>query len=235
MVALAGLLVGVLVVAARDRAAAVDSERERLVALATDAETEVTALQADAANLAEQVATLREQALGSESIGVQRAAQIERWAVGAATTPVSGPGARVVLADGEDAERAGESATSRVLDIDLQRVVNGLWESGAEAVAINGERVGPLTSIRSRAEVILVNYTAVVSPYEIDAIGDPRTLPTDFIRSSGGEWVQLISTSAGVRLVGIEPVMDERVLPAEPVAQLRYAQPGPVDQQEDAA
>ena len=38
---------------------------------------------------------------------------------------------------------------SRVLDVDLQGVVNGLWASGAEAIAVNGQRLTGLTTIRA--------------------------------------------------------------------------------------
>ncbi len=35
-----------------------------------------------------------------------------------------------------------------MLDGDLQKLVNGLWVAGAEAIAINGERLTTLTAIR---------------------------------------------------------------------------------------
>lgn len=235
VVAVAGMLVGVLVVAARERAAQVDSERGDLIALAQEAQDDVAERRARVDGLTADVAARREEALGSATVGEERAAQIEVLGMDAGTQAVRGPGARVVLADGDLADPAADPATSRVLDLDLQRVVNGLWEAGAEAVAVNGERVGALTSIRSRAEVILVNYTPVVSPYEVEAIGDPRRLPTDFVRTSGGEWLQLISSSAGVELVGIDGVSEDMVLQAEPVAPLQYARPASSDAQEGSS
>ena len=42
----------------------------------------------------------------------------------------------------------GESEQEIVLDTDLQRLVNGLWAAGAEAIAINGHRLTNLTAIR---------------------------------------------------------------------------------------
>ncbi len=47
-------------------------------------------------------------------------------------------------------EASGFSDTGRVRDRDMQRVVNGLWASGAEAISINGQRLTALSAIRGR-------------------------------------------------------------------------------------
>ena len=36
--------------------------------------------------------------------------------------------------------------------MDLQILVNGLWESGAEAISVNGHRLSTLTAIRGAGE-----------------------------------------------------------------------------------
>lgn len=85
--------------------------------------------------------------------------QAELVALLSGATPVHGPGLKVVVDDAEDTdqggggprETSGFSDTGRVRDRDMQRVVNGLWESGAEAIAINGQRLTALSAIRARA------------------------------------------------------------------------------------
>ena len=221
VLALAGLLVSVLVVGSRQQNLAVESERRDLVELAEQERVTVEDLEAAVTELDGEVSTLREAALGSELIGAEQAESIARLSVVAATVPVQGPGARVVVTDSDP---RSASDLGRVLDLDLQQVVNGLWEAGAEAVAVNGERIGPLTAIRSVQEVVLVNYDPVVSPYEVLAIGDPRTLATDFLRSSGGRWLQAVNLSAGIAFT-IDAVNDPVVLPGQPVGTLRYASP----------
>ena len=71
-------------------------------------------------------------------------------------TAVHGPGVKLVVndakeasggGDGDPRETSGFSDTGRVRDRDMQRVVNGLWESGAEAVSINGQRLTALSAI----------------------------------------------------------------------------------------
>lgn len=217
----AGLLVSVLVAGSRQQTRAIESERRGLVEIARQEGATVDDLEAAVTELDEEVSALREAALGSELTGAEQAETISRMSVVAATVPIVGSGARVVVSDADPAS-AGD--LGRVLDIDLQQVVNGLWEAGAEAVAVNGERVGPLTAIRSVQEVVLVNYDPVVSPYEVLATGDPRTLATDFLRSSGGRWLQAINLSAGIGFT-IDAVTDDVLLPGQPVGTLRYAAP----------
>jgi uncharacterized protein YlxW (UPF0749 family) len=225
VVGFVGVLVGVLVVASRSSVASVDSERASLLELANERGEEVTALQERVAALQADVRTLREAALSSESIGSAQARRIDELGIAAGTQPVLGPGAVVTVADAE--QSGGEDdAASRVLDIDLQQVVNGLWEAGAEVVSVNGQRVGALTAIRSVQETILVNYEPVVGPYVVRAVGDPRTLPTDFLRSSGGQWLQAVNLSAGLRF-SIDSSTDDQRFAGDPVGALRHATPLP--------
>jgi uncharacterized protein YlxW (UPF0749 family) len=74
--------------------------------------------------------------------------------------------------------------------------VNELWNAGAEAVSVNGIRIGARSNFRCVGSVILVNNTQISSPIKIRAIGDPETLygamnlrlgVLDEIRSTGGE------------------------------------------------
>lgn len=63
-----------------------------------------------------------------------------------------------------------------VTDADLQQLVSLLWQSGAEAIAVNGHRLGIQTSIRTAGGTILIGLDAVDSPYRIEAIGDRTAL-----------------------------------------------------------
>lgn len=231
-VAVVGLLLGMLLVGAEQRADQVESERSGLVALAAEARDDVAALEAAVAALDIEVRDLREATLGSEAVGARQAEAISSLGISAGVAPVAGPGARVVVEDGDAAVGGGDEALTRVLDIDVQQVVNGLWEAGAESVSVNGQRVGALTAIRSVQDVILVNYNPVTGPYRIEAIGDPRSLATGFLRSSGGEWLQAVNVSAGIRFT-IDSVADDMLMPGEPAGPLRHA--APVAAEDEAA
>ena len=58
-----------------------------------------------------------------------------------------------------------------VLDRDLQDIANALWSLGAEAIAINGQRLTATTAIRAAGGAILVDFRPITSPYQIVAIG----------------------------------------------------------------
>nr|MBA2530219.1 DUF881 domain-containing protein [Euzebyales bacterium] len=91
-------------------------------------------------------------------------------------TPVRGPGLRVTFSDGPEACATGRPEDCRIQDTDLQLVTNTLFGLGAEAVAINGERMIGTTAIRSAGSSILVNYRVLASPYVVEAVGNPDRL-----------------------------------------------------------
>jgi uncharacterized protein YlxW (UPF0749 family) len=224
VVALVGAMVGVLVMASRTQSRQVASERDRLIALAAQQRAEAESLADRVGALDDEVAALTDLALQSQAAGSARSEQIAGLGVAAGVSAVQGPGARVVVDDAPAGDTEDEQG--QVLDIDLQQVVNGLWQAGAEAVAVNGERIGALSAIRSAEDVVLVNYVPVVAPYEVLAIGDPRTLPTAFLRSDGGAWLQAVQLSAGITFT-IDSVSDDQQLSGAPVGPLRYAEPVP--------
>ncbi|GAA2228124.1 DUF881 domain-containing protein [Streptomyces indiaensis] len=145
---------------------------------------------------------------------------------------VHGPGVKLVVndakeaasgGDGDPRETSGFSDTGRVRDRDMQRVVNGLWESGAEAVSINGQRLTALSAIRAAGDAILVDNKPLVPPYTVLAVGDGQRLSTRFQDSADGLYLNALQESYGVR-TGISVEGDLR-LPAAPSVTVRTAQP----------
>lgn len=135
----------------------------------------------------------------------------------AGTSPVHGQGVTVTVDDAAHAR----SARQTVLDTDLQQLVNGLWEAGAEAVAINGQRITPLTAIREAGSAITVNYRSLDRPYVVEAIGDAATLPSRFADTSGGQtWLDL-QQQVGLRFS--VTTRSSLSLPGAPTPTLRYA------------
>jgi uncharacterized protein YlxW (UPF0749 family) len=134
----------------------------------------------------------------------------------AGTLAVRGPGVRVVA----DNAPGADTARNEVLDSDLQKLVNGLWEAGAEAIAINGQRLTNLSTIRLAGGAITVNARSLRRPYIVTAIGNQDTLPARFAETSSGQaWLDL-QREVGLRL-SITPVSSLR-LPGTEVS-LRYA------------
>ncbi|MET3963788.1 uncharacterized protein YlxW (UPF0749 family) [Marmoricola sp. OAE513] len=130
--------------------------------------------------------------------------------------PAKGPGVLIVADDAPDAE----SDRNRVLDSDLQKLVNGLWQAGAEAISINGERLTALSAIRHAGTAITVNFTSLGRPYRISAIGNPDQLPARFAETTSGQaWLDL-QREVGLRY-SLKTQSSLR-LPGADVPQLRY-------------
>lgn len=58
-----------------------------------------------------------------------------------------------------------------VHDSDLKTLINELWNAGAEAISINGQRITSTTSIVCDGNIIRINGETTTSPFEIKAIG----------------------------------------------------------------
>lgn len=123
-------------------------------------------------------------------------AEARQAAVAAGTIAVSGPGVVVTLTDSNRAASGDDPA--RVFDVDIQMVVNALWSAGAESIAVNGHRVSAGTAIRSAGEAILVDLKPLVSPYDIEAIGDPNGLRAGFARSDAATQLATLGSVYGI-------------------------------------
>lgn len=191
-----GLLLTMAVLQVRNTASVVSSERQGLIEQIHNEDARVSRLQDEVSSLEAEIGELESDLLQNSAAGQQMREEVERLQATTGAIAVTGPGVVVTVDDAE--EQTAEDGTDRVLDIDLRMVVNGLWEAGAEAIAINGQRITPLTAIRSAQNVIQINYRPMNAPYEVAAIGDPRTLARDFGDGSGGRWLSGVAGSSGI-------------------------------------
>lgn len=160
-------------------------------------EKEATALEAEVDALSDEVRTLQEAAL--DDVDPALAAELEAGQVASGAVPVTGPGLRIVLTDApRDADVREDDLSTRVQDIDLQVVANGLWAAGAEAIAINGERLTATSAIRISGLVVRVDLVPLVSPYRVEAIGDPVAMQTEMARSAAGQHLATLRTNWGI-------------------------------------
>jgi uncharacterized protein YlxW (UPF0749 family) len=233
-VAVVMAVAGVLAVVTYDQAAAGAQGREEVrAALAEDIEEESAVtdrLVVDLAAVRAEVTAARDDALAATAVGQRALDRLADAELAAGLVPVSGPGLLVTLADAEpdaDADPVGGTAEAdprgQVRDGDLQLVVNALWAAGAEAVGINGQRLGPTTAIRFAGEAVLVDFRPVTSPYLVSAVGDPETLRERFLTSPEVAALAAISESFGLRFEFAQE--DELSLPAGSPPELRSAVP----------
>ena len=225
---LAALVVTVGAAQARVAAPVVAKEREELIDR-IDRETEAAdKLEGTVDKLRDDVSARQREALKKTGGGDQA----ELVGILSGATEVHGPGVKLVVndakeattgGDGDPRETSGFSDTGRVRDRDMQRVVNGLWESGAEAVSINGQRLTALSAIRAAGDAILVDNKPLVPPYTVLAVGDGQRLSTRFQDSADGLYLHALQENYGIRTaISVE---DDLRLPAAPSVIVRTAEP----------
>lgn len=111
-----------------------------------------------------------------ESFHAGPVAQFPSQALENGTEPVVGPGVVVSLSDAPASSTSDNPDDLVVHQQDLQGVVNALWAGGAEAIAIQGQRVVSTTAVRCIGNVLLLHGRTYSPPYVIEAIGDPDLL-----------------------------------------------------------
>lgn len=92
----------------------------------------------------------------------------------AGLTDVEGPGLAVTLSDSRKPQQ--DTVAGIIHDVDVLRVVNELWASGAQAITVNNHRASVGSFYRCAGPVLYVDGAAVASPVVIRAIGDADTL-----------------------------------------------------------
>ncbi len=150
---------------------------------------------------------------------------------GAGTTPVRGPAYVVSLDDAPSADaassqtdpRVAPASGGRVLSRDLQIVVNGLWSAGAEAIAINGQRLTASSAIRFAGDAILVNFRPLTRPYVITSLGDPAAIAQRLAASAGGSYLADLKNNFGI-IVDTQQ-LDGVTIPGATSLTVRYAVP----------
>jgi uncharacterized protein YlxW (UPF0749 family) len=127
---------------------------------------EADALRDEISNLKLQLVDLQATSRQSDTAAESAEAQVQALSVLAGTVPVTGPGLTLVIQDPDDLVR---------YDV-LIDAVQELRDAGAEAVAINGVRVGAASALSERDGRILLDGAALAAPYRVAAIGPTTTL-----------------------------------------------------------
>lgn len=180
VVGVIGVLIGVAAVQTSANADVTDASRATLTARIGDERRQVEAQQQRIADLQDDTIALQDQL---EQVTVEQqeaAARRERLEVVTGYGAVRGPGIQVVVNDRPD-------GSELVQDEDLALLVDGLWGAGAEAVAVNDERITVLAGIRNRGPAILVGGQPVSPPYRVQAIGDLDTLAANLLDTTHGQ------------------------------------------------
>ena len=122
--------------------------------------------------------TAQSAAFGGRSAALK--ADLDRLRAFSGLTPVSGAGITVTLDDG----RVPATAPTRTIELaivhssDITDVFNTAWKGGAEAIALNGERI--TGSSACVGAVIQLNGTLLSPPFVVRIVGPPDRLLAAF-------------------------------------------------------
>ncbi len=133
-------------------------------------------------------------------------AQIEQLSTAAGAVSLRGTGVVITLDDAVEADSGdspdrggGHFSDGRVTAKDLQIIVNGLWQSGAEAIAINGQRLTARAAIRFAGRAILVDYRPLSRPYVVTALGDSSSIQTELAATLAGGYLKALVDNYAIR------------------------------------
>jgi uncharacterized protein YlxW (UPF0749 family) len=217
VVAAFGLLVTMAAVQTSEASGVNDANRQSLLRQIDQRREQSAALQG-------RIVRLRELNVGLEDTmakvsDTERATtnRVDRLAAMTGYGPVTGPGIVITVDDAPD----GQAVQAE----DLALLVNGLWEGGAEAIAINGRRMTARSALFNSGAAINIRFTPPLSPpYVVSAIGDNKTLQADLLDTSTG-----LAFSNEVDALGFRVDMDtedDLTLPGATLREPTYAVKG---------
>ena len=151
------------------------SREYRLADLIERQQRSTTTLRRQVEGLRREVEQLRGRRAGGEMASAARERLLADTGLAAGLVGVTGPGVRVVLDDSLlDRPPSGNVNDLVIHSQDVQAVVNALWRAGAEAVAINGQRLVSTSAVLCVGNTLLLNGTVHSPPYTVAAVGAVR-------------------------------------------------------------
>ena len=196
-----GFLIAAQLAAEGPRVRYTTQERSPLVETALALQAQQTDLKARIVDLRKQIQLIEQQGAGSAAVVKDLNTRLDEARNAAGLIRLNGTGIVIKLEDStEPVPPGGHDADYLAGARDLRTVVALLWQSGAEAIAINGERLTSSSAIIDIGGSVLVNAAYIAGPYQVAAIG-----PTDlFARLSATPgWEEFVRTRRGSFGIGI--------------------------------
>ncbi len=181
-----GFLIAAQLASEGPRIRITSQERTPLVETAKDLQVQQEALKQQILELRTAIQDLEATGQGGAAVTRDLNGQLQRARIAAGLVTMSGPGIVIQLSD-SSVQRPAADANARdylVSGLDVQTVVEELWLAGAEAIAVNNERVTVATAIVDIGGSVLVNSAYVTAPYQVSAIG-PGDMFERLARSTG--------------------------------------------------
>ena len=149
--------------------------------------------------------------------------QLHEAKMNAGLIAVTGPGLRITLDDSKHVAVGQEDRMPFLIhEGDIRGIFNALWNGGADAIAVNGQRVTMNTEVFCLGSYIQINGTRQMPPYVIEAIGDTNNL-SGALKFFG--WDKLGDFQQQYHITRKLEVMKEEMIPASKLRDYHYAEP----------
>jgi uncharacterized protein YlxW (UPF0749 family) len=149
--------------------------------------------------------------------------QLASAQLNAGLTKVTGPGIRITLDDSGAKVRKDDPSYYIIHEEYIRQLVNWLWNGGAEAISVNGQRIMSSTEVFCSGAYIQINQTRQMPPYVIEAVGDVNHLQSAlkfYFWELLGEYQQQYGITRTLE-TPTEPI----VIPPGQAQNFRYAEP----------
>ena len=132
--------------------------------------------------------------------------RLEQARIAAGLIALTGSGIVLQLEDSRaPVPPGGRESDYLVGSRDIRAVVEELWGAGAEAIAVNGERITPTSAIIDVGSSLLINSAYLSPPYQVSALG-PKELYGRLSASPGFiDFVRARGEGFGIRISLAEP------------------------------
>ncbi|QDQ01616.1 DUF881 domain-containing protein [Lysinibacillus fusiformis] len=174
-----------------------DSYREELI----EQQERNKELTEEASALQEKIRKYEKQFASSEKDYQQLVEQAEDLRLLLGDLNAEGKGLRITLQDGDYDPKSVNPNDYIVHESHIFKLLNELKISGAQAIAINGQRIMANSYIRCNGPVITIDGKQHPAPFVIEAVGDSATLSAS-LNLSGGVVDQLVNDNIVVSLEG---------------------------------
>jgi uncharacterized protein YlxW (UPF0749 family) len=236
LVAVAAVVIGFLIVIAalalRPVGTTASREKAQLIEQIQARQAYGDDLAGQASQLSGEIQNAQSAALASRAS--ELSAELDRLELLTGEVAVTGPGLVLTVDDAPGSRSADTSpdprdnggfAKGRVTSFDLQVLTNGLWQAGAEAMSVNGQRLTARSAIRFAGDAILVDYRPLNPPYAITAIGDGRDLQAAFAATASGAYLKSLGDNYAIPSTMASAARVD--VPRSPSLKLNYAAPLP--------
>jgi uncharacterized protein YlxW (UPF0749 family) len=131
-------------------------------------------LETQVADLRRKLEAYERTASEGRSLAEAMGRELETLRIALALKAMRGPGVVVRVADPKTQPKGSNPVVVSYQDI--VAIVNELWAAGAEAIAVNGQRLTATTGLSQVGGTVVVNLQRLTGPFDVTAIGDPATL-----------------------------------------------------------